>query len=549
MEKFWKLTKFNMSYYLKPRFESTKDKRKFISMIVILGLCFLMPIAMMVASIYMATSMAIQMGVVADFISIILFSAQVAVIFMGTAGYLQIMFFSQDNKILASMPIKYSHIYMSKLIVSIFSNMLMSAIITIPSLIVIAVALNKAGMALGAGYYLLIPIAVIFTPLIALLVISILAFPLMKILTYLRKHPTLAALVATLLTVVLLLLIYIPMMGSLPKDEDGSLVTDNMVQLFSKIGRFSYPTHCLAKAMIGENAVANFFIFFGITLACFCVGVGLSTLFFKSTLVSMNEGTGLTKSAKNQAETKQNKPLVAMMNREIKCVMRDTHIAMQTFMMIFIVPVLLVVAKFMTKGNNEGVTNPAMFQLAMSFFYCDMMIGGMNYLAIIGISRERDKFGLLKTMPIDSRTIMKAKLLLADICTILAICVSAIVFCFVSSGAWYDKIVFPIALIGTCTPLNAFALLRDTKKPNLKWMNVKEITKNNMGTFIPTMLGLVEGMVIVILGVALSMLKIAVWQSSLIFWAAVCVIILIYYFIFRYKKLDKMVEYFDNIQP
>lgn len=548
MEKFWKLTKFNMSYYLKPRFESTKDKRKFIMMIVILGLCFLMPIAMMVASIYMATSMAIQMGMVADFISIILFSAQVAVIFMGTAGYLQIMFFSQDNKILASMPIRYSHIYISKLIVSIFSNMLVSAVINIPSLIVIAVALNKAGMTLGAGYYLLVPIAVIFTPLMALIVISILAFPLMKILTYLRKHPTLAALVATLLTVGLLLLIYIPMMTSMPKDEDGSLVTDNMVQLFSKIGKFSYPTHCLAKAMIGENAVANFFIFFGITLACFGVGVGLSTLFFRSTMASMNEGTGMTKTAKNQAETKQNKPLVAMMNREIKCVMRDTKIAMQTFMMIFMVPVLLVLAKFMTKGNNEGVTNPAMFQLAMSFFYCDM-ICGMNYLAIIGISREGDKFGLLKTLPIDSRTIMKSKLLLADLCSILAICVSAIVFCFVSSGAWYDKILFPIALIGTCTPLNAFALLRDTKKPNLKWMNVKEITKNNMGTFIPTMLGMAEGMVIVILGVALSMLKIAVWQSSLIFWAAVGVISLIYYFIFRYKKLDKMVEYFDNIQP
>lgn len=494
--------------------------------------------------------MAIQLGVVADFISIVIFMAQVAVIFMGTAGYLQIMFFSQDNKILATMPIRYSHIYLSKLIVNIFSNMLISALINIPSLIVIAVALNKAGMTLSGWYYALLPVAVVFTPFIAMFIISVLAFPLMKLISYFKKHPTLAALVTTILTVGLFLAIYIPMMTMMPSVEEDSFVTDNMVQIFSMIGRFSYPTHCLAKAMIGESSVANFFIFLGITIACFGVGVLLSVLFYKSTMSSMNEGGGFVKSTKKQAVVKQSSQVGALLKREMRCVLRETNIAIQTFMMIFIVPAVLFITKFIPGGNSDdGVSNPAMFQLAMSFFYCDMMIGGMNYLAIIGISRERDKFAILKTLPVQSRAIMQAKLLLADLCTILAIGVSTIVFWIISDATWYDRVIFPLALILTCTPLNAFALLRDTKNPNLKWMNIKEITKNNMGTFIPTMLGLLAGIAVMILGMTLSFTNLAKWKTSLIFWAVVLVVGTIYYFVFRFRKLNKMVEYFDNIQP
>ena len=168
MYNFWTLTRFNLSYYLKPRFENAKDKRKFIVSAIILVLVFAMPLAMMVYTIYNAASMAIQMNIVADFISVMLLASQITVLFMGMASYLQIMYFGNDNEILMTLPVKSSAIYLSKLIVALFNNLIISAIIILPSLVTIAVAFVREGFSFGAEYYVLIPIALIFIPLLPL---------------------------------------------------------------------------------------------------------------------------------------------------------------------------------------------------------------------------------------------------------------------------------------------------------------------------------------------------------------------------------------------
>ena len=91
-------------------------------------------------------------------------------------------------------------------------------------------------------------------------------------------------------------------------------------------------------------------------------------------------------------------------------------------------------------------------------------------------------------------------------------------------------------------------MMRDVKAPNLKWTNIKQISKNNMGTLVPMLICVVGGIAVMILGITMSFLPMQEWLMSLIFWGVVAVIVVAFFFIFRFRKMDKMVEYFDKIE-
>ena len=549
MYNFWTLTKFNLSYYLKPRFENAKDKRKFIVSAIILILVFAMPLAMMVYTIYNAASMAIQMNIVADFISVMLLASQIAVLFMGMASYLQIMYFGNDNEILMTLPVKPSAIYLSKLIVSLFNNLIISTVIILPSLITIAVAFVREGFSFGAEYYVLIPFALIFIPLLPLLIISVLSFPIMKIVSYFKKHPTISALITALLTVGIVLAIYLPSMamgGEVEGDISGTLVG-----VMSKLGRYFYPTYCFALAMVGSQIAKNLAIFFAITLVALAIGVLTSLLFYRSTLSKMSEGGGVSSTEKKVKSAEPMSTKKALVMRELKGVMRDQSIALQTFMMLIMAPAMLLISTFVSRNTSpdEGETICiGMFELGMSFFYSFMMIGGMNYMSLIGISRDREQFSIAKTLPVTSKQILQAKLTLSDLTTLLAVILSGAVFALVFSTTWYNKILYIIGVFACTFPLNCFCLMRDVKAPNLKWTNIKQISKNNMGTLVPMLICVVGGIAVMILGITMSFLPMQEWLMSLIFWGVVAVIVVAFFFIFRFRKMDKMVEYFDKIE-
>ena len=478
-----------------------------------------------------------------------LLASQIAVLFMGMASYLQIMYFGNDNEILMTLPVKPSAIYLSKLIVSLFNNLIISTVIILPSLITIAVAFVREGFSFGAEYYVLIPFALIFIPLLPLLIISVLSFPIMKIVSYFKKHPTISALITALLTVGIVLAIYLPSMamgGEVEGDISGTLVG-----VMSKLGRYFYPTYCFALAMVGSQIAKNLAIFFAITLVALAIGVLTSLLFYRSTLSKMSEGGGVSSTEKKVKSAEPMSTKKALVMRELKGVMRDQSIALQTFMMLIMAPAMLLISTFVSRNTSpdEGETICiGMFELGMSFFYSFMMIGGMNYMSLIGISRDREQFSIAKTLPVTSKQILQAKLTLSDLTTLLAVILSGAVFALVSSTTWYNKILYIIGVFACTFPLNCFCLMRDVKAPNLKWTNIKQISKNNMGTLVPMLICVVGGIAVMILGITMSFLPMQEWLMSLIFWGVVAVIVVAFFFIFRFRKMDKMVEYFDKIE-
>ena len=117
MNNLWTLTKFNLRYYLKPRFESKKERIRYIALFAVLGVCFLPMIILLGINMYSLAKIAVQARVTDELLSMFFLVTQIMTIVFGVTSYLQVMYFSKDNEFLAPMPVRKNQIFLSKLAV------------------------------------------------------------------------------------------------------------------------------------------------------------------------------------------------------------------------------------------------------------------------------------------------------------------------------------------------------------------------------------------------------------------------------------------------
>ena len=540
-----KLIKFDINYYIKPRFTDKKERNKFILILLIMGICFIVPIIMMIGAVYMGTGIAVENGILPELLSMLFFAVQIMLIVLGLTNYINMVYFSKDNTLLASMPIKSTHIYISKMIVCLISMIMLSSIITIPAIITIAVAMHSAGVPIGAMYYIGGLFSVIYVPLLPLLVVSILAFPIMKVIVMLKKKPVFMSIVYASFALIVIAITWV-MMFSL-EANDGGIGIEILIKEMSKIGKFSYATLVIARIMIGVNIGANIGILAGIVIGLVAIDILLSALLYRKTVANIGEGGFDKTKTKGTAETKSKPTRLALLLREAKMMLRSPDLMVQTIMMVVMSPLVIIIfSRFQNDMPTEG--NPKLFLTAMTYFYMSIF-GGMNYLSAIGISREGGQLSILKSLPISNDEIVSTKLLLADIVTIVTAVLSGIAYAFSVTGVpWFFSILLIISGSIMGISLNAYSLYRDVKKPNLKWMNIKDITKKNFGAIIPMFISMAQGMIITIITGGISYAPIGYGGQYAIFWTIVFAINILYYLIFRMGKKTKMVVAFDEIE-
>ena len=187
------LTKFNLHYFLFPRFSNKKDKTKYIIAMVFIGLVFLIPIGGLVAGLYFLVTATQDIEATRNLLSTLFALSQLVTLFFGVSTYLQVMYLAKDKNILATLPVSSAEIFISKIITVTAMELLVESALVLPTTIVTAVALAKIGAELTVWYFVLIPVAIITLPLLVILLISILSFPLMKIYSFFKKHQTLGA--------------------------------------------------------------------------------------------------------------------------------------------------------------------------------------------------------------------------------------------------------------------------------------------------------------------------------------------------------------------
>ena len=492
--------------------------------------------------------------------------SQVITLFFGISTYLQVMYFSNDRNILATLPVKPAEVFLSKLLTATAMEMLTSLVLVLPSTLVTAIALGQIGYSFSPWFFILIPVAVITLPLLVILLISILSFPIMKLITYFKKHQTLGAIFVVILIVGIFMAIYIPLYGNLlpSLDEQVEVNPETMteeevpnalspaMEAAGALGRGAIHTRALAAAMFGENVGINLLIYLGITLGALAIGLGLSLLLFNSTTQNLGEVGG---SAKTNAvhEYKQSNITKALIQREIKVVTKDIGKMINVLMSYVMGPALVFIMLFIMQMNSKGaeagdLAAISAFCQGFTAGYAVMMIGGSNVGVSAGISLEGKSFAIMKTLPISARDYIKAKLMVYDIGGTISSLLCLIIALFFSSFNIIDIIGYIASVPLAIVSLNAFALVRDLKKPKLEWNIIREVTKNNVATLVPLLVALPFMLIGIVLAIVTSIFVTNAYIASAITWGVMLVVSLIYYFSLRFGVLNKVERLYEEVE-
>ena len=560
------LTKFNLRYFLFPRFENKKAKIKYIVAMSVLGLVFLIPIGGLVAGLYFLITATQNVEATRDLLSTLFALSQLVTLFFGISTYLQVMYLAKDKNILATLPVSSAEVFISKIITVTAMELLVEVALVLPTTIVTAVALAKIGYSLTVWYFALIPVAIITLPLLVILLISVFSFPLMKFYTFLKKHQTVGAIIIVALIVGLMLAIYIPLYSNIgnsdmniPVDENGNPIEyteeeqaamqqetwENTLNNIGVIGKYSFHTLALAKAMFNESAGLNLLIYLGITLATFAVGIVLSIFLYRSTVQSLEENISIN--VKGSYE--ETSLMKSLMLRDFKTTTRDMSKFINFLMAYVMGPAMTFVMIFIMSMNSKGADESSMvyinaFSKGFALGYTLFMVGGANAAASVGFSLEGKSFSILKTLPVKGLDIFKAKLRVLDIASCCSVTVCMIIAAIMTKFNVIDIFGYLIAAVITVVSMNAYCLHRDLKNPKLDWNIIKDITKNNMSTLVP----LAVTLPIAILSFAMPFVGIFIpnqYLASTVIWGVMIIAAVIYYFALRrgvFTKVDRMFE-------
>ncbi|MDE6967896.1 MAG: hypothetical protein K2P12_04480, partial [Clostridia bacterium] len=224
----------------------------------------------------------------------------------------------------------------------------------------------------------------------------------------------------------------------------------------------------------GMEAFKNFGIFFAIIMGLAALSVGIAGFLYKN-----SARRGLEVGNKNNGKAKDNSVQSlksALLKRDLKTCLGETSSAINYLIGFVLAPIIVIMLSFIYSNNPEMDSRYVME--IVSVFIVFMFGGGMNYFAIVGISREGRQMDVLKMLPVSSKTIINQKLMLSAIYTlVMAAILMASMFIAKLNFVLIMMLTLSILFAGNAT--NIFALHYDVKAPNFVWNNYKELFKNN----------------------------------------------------------------------
>ena len=463
----------------------------------------------------MITSAAIPMGLQEEILYTLLAMAQLIVLFFGAVAVMGYLYFSNDNNLLASLPIKPTIVFSAKFTMAYLSELVFSVAISIPMLTAYGITCLAMGVGLGWHFFVLMPIAVLVLPIIPLFLITLISMPLMYIVSFFRRRSVGNSIVLGILYLGAMALYFsfvFGMQSLTVYTDDTAAISQTGINLFRGVRNATIYHYNLVKALSNQNALLNFFIYLVGNIALLAIVVTLSSFFYRKAIAVIIEGTaGKSKSQKKteKAATAEKASVYrSFFFKEVRTLVNTPVLLVSTFMSLLLPPLLMVFLSFtMTPsiGGADGGMDARMFMTGYATFISFMMISSTNMVATIGISREGKHLYILKTLPISVKMIIKCKLMFAGILTLTSTVIMGVTYPLVLGITNPLAIImFPLVVFTGAFGVNAIALYSDLKKPNLNWSNVSELTKNNKNTLKFMLPVLLVGFAYLIVGMLLA---------------------------------------------
>ncbi len=564
MSAFWALTKQLIKNTLKPNFKDKKEKNKYITTLAVLAVCIGIPYIFMLVNMFGLLKASAELGYLAEILSIGFFASQLLTFVFGLFAYVNIMYFSKDNEFLFTLPLRPVSIFWAKFITILLYELIFSVVTVLPMSIVAIIATAGIG-AFEIGIVLMMLPATILLPLMAILVIAILSYPIMKIMQYFKKRPIVGAVFTIIFVAAIYIAIYLPILLNTPQidapDIDGNLsgeisgdangqldvtaIYATLLPSLANVGKYLFHTYFLAQSMLagGVKAFGYAMAFIGIVLALAAVGTLLAMWQFKRISQSVYEGDGNVSNKKKQGEVKQRSVNAALVKKEFSSILKQSNMLVQAGMMTVLPPILIAFI-----GNMQANMTNAFVGVAVAELITKLMLSS-NTSSILAVSKDGEGALIAKTMPLSGKQIVTSKIIMGFTFSAITVLLSTIALCFTKGINVVSVLGFFVSNMIYAWAVNRFCVYRDLKNPRIHWKNIQEIIKNNFSSVIPMFLAFIPGLLTMgPLMIFSLLLQINVYAIAAICSAISIVVSVVYYLIIIATTRGNVEEYWRRIE-
>lgn len=514
------------------RTEDAEGKKKIPSGLKVL-LSFLPLVALICI---MVAFLAVNLKSVGEFsllVVAIVAATQLLVTFLSMFSIVTTLYGAKDTPFLNTLPLRPTSVFFAKFAMTYVNALELSTAVILPTSLTSAIAFNVASKSMFYGFYPLLLLILLVAPILPLFIVSVLSMPLVWLGSYFKGKPTLKSVLVILFYVVLMCgyMVLVFYMNTRGFGQEGVVeMSQGTLASLSVLANVFYPDKVLVNYCLGIQAGKNFGISAAITVGMIAVMLLLSALFYKRINSKATENSQSIES--KTATLKQSNVVVSIMKRDFTSIMRNSALAMTSFANLLMAPIFIVVMYFITNsksGADEGMTPFMSEMMGIGFvvMYSMIFLAGANMIANMAYTREGKSFFASKTLPINPKDSIKAKLLLSVIVPSVLLVPIMLIALLLYKIDIVSTLLVGMDTLMMITGICSMSILFDMKKGNQHWEQVAEIKNSSQNTYqlISAFASIVPAIIVFVLGIVLASCEdvLGVVIAKVIFWAVATV--------------------------
>lgn len=322
---------------------------------------------------------------------------------------------------LLSLPIKASDIYKTKLIFIYLDLLFLTMVTLLPLLITFCIVANGSFLFVMSGIGLSLVI-----PIISLMFCSLLALPIYYLKKALSKNYVVTAILFCLLLVGFFYLysLILGVLKSLLETGDIKFIfNEDNITFITTLTNGLFPSNILASVMIFQNVWLNLLWVILISVFSFAVTfIATKYIFVKA---SKNNLLKFKEYSKEKVSYKKKSQIFALIHKEYISVLRTPSFSFQYFATSIALPLMVfVTCSLVTSLVNKLIFIDCNFEIAIITMAMFSIL--TNTFCATNISREKRYFNLTKTLPVDYRKIVFAKIIFCGVSSGISLLISGI---------------------------------------------------------------------------------------------------------------------------
>ena len=394
------------------------------------------------------------------------------------------LFESKDNDILLSMPISKKAILISRVSKLVIINILISLFILIPSLVVYISRVD-----VNTSFYIFNIITVLFISIIPTTLAALFGY----IIAYFTSKSNFKNIAEILLSLLFIFGIYYTMYNG---QKLLTYFIHDKEEVLRIIKYLFYPVYLVTEIFIKESIKSLLLL---VLINTVFISIFIYIMSIRYTSIISKLGENKTRSNFKMKSLKEEKPVKALLKKEIKRFFSSPIYVLNTSFGVILMFGLSIITMFYDKTKILGAleitgANISSFQLLLALV---LMVTFMSNTTSVSISLEGKTFWIIKSLPIDIKKIFNTKILLNLLIIIPLSLISITIFRFTLGITNIEMLILFFFTILFSITTAFLGLLVNLRFPKMDAQNDTVVVKQSLSVMITLLIPLFINMLLI----------------------------------------------------